>query len=224
MTFSISARCPTTGMFGLAISSSSPAVAARCAHARAGVGTVATQNITDPSLGPLGLDLMARGASAEQARDILVTTRPHIDYRQLTLVDAAGRTATFSGRRTLGVHAVAEGNGVVAAGNMLAGAHVPQAMVDGFLASAGPLGDRLLAAMRAGLAAGGEAGPVHSAGLLLVRDVAWPVADLRVDWDGADPIGALERLWALYAPQLDAYVSRALDPSDAPSYGVPGDE
>ena len=224
MTFSISARCPTTGMFGLAISSSSPAVAARCAHARAGVGTVATQNITDPSLGPLGLDLMARGASAEQARDILIATRPHIDYRQLVLLDVAGRTATFSGRWTLGVHAVAQGDGVAAAGNMLAGPGVPQAMIDGFRASAGPLGDRLLAAMRAGLAAGGEAGPVHSAGLLLVRDVAWPVADLRVDWDDADPIGALERLWTLYAPQLDAYVSRALDPSDAPSYGVPGDE
>ncbi|MDB5359082.1 MAG: hypothetical protein JWO51_379 [Rhodospirillales bacterium] len=224
MTFSISARCPETGMFGLAISSSSPAVAARCAHARAGVGVVATQNITDPSLGPLGLDLMARGASAGQALDILVATRPHIDYRQLVLVDSAGRTAVFSGSRTLGVHAVAQGDGVAAAGNLLADGAVPQAMIDDFLAAGGPLGGRLLRAMRAALAAGGEAGPVHSAGLLLVRDVAWPVADLRVDWDEGDPIGALERLWAIYAPQLDAYVARALDPSDAPSYGVPGNQ
>jgi uncharacterized Ntn-hydrolase superfamily protein len=224
MTFSVSARCPATGMFGMAISSSSPAVAARCTHARAGVGVVATQNITDPSLGALGLDLMARGAGAEQARDILVATRPHIDYRQLALVDTAGRTAVFSGCRTLGVHSVAQGDGVVAAGNLLAGPGVPQAMVDAFLASTGHLGGRLLSALRAAMTAGGEAGPVHSAGLLLVREVAWPVADLRVDWDDGDPIGALERLWQIYAPQLDAYVARAIDPSEAPSFGVPGNE
>ena len=67
MTFSIAARCVDTGMFGIAVSSSSPAVAARCAHARAGIGAFGTQNITDPRLGPAGLDLMAKGASAEQA-------------------------------------------------------------------------------------------------------------------------------------------------------------
>ncbi|HWK43206.1 MAG TPA: DUF1028 domain-containing protein [Stellaceae bacterium] len=224
MTFSISARCPTTGMFGIAISSSSPAVAARCAHARAGVGVVATQNITDPSLGPGGLDLMERGASASQARDILVATRRHIDHRQLALVDSLGRTAIFSGARTLGVNAVAEGPGVAAAGNLLATEEVPWKMVDAFGASSGHLGDRLLVAMQAALAAGGEAGPVHSAGLLLVRDVAWPVADLRVDWDEHDPIAALHRLWDIYRPQLEAYVDRALDPTAAPRYGVPGDE
>ena len=69
MTFSISARCPDTGMFGIAVSSSSPCVAARCAHARAGVGAVATQNVTDPRLGPKGLDLMASGLSAADALD-----------------------------------------------------------------------------------------------------------------------------------------------------------
>ena len=97
-------------------------------------------------------------------------------------------------------------------------------MVAAFTASTGPLGDRLLTAMRAGLDAGGEAGPIHSAGMKLVRDVAWPVADLRVDWTEGDPIAELGQLWQLYAPQLDAYVTRALDPREAPSYGVPGDE
>ena len=77
--------------------------------------------------------------------------------------------------------------------------------------------------MQAGLAAGGEAGPVHSAGLYLVRDVSWPVADLRVDWAEADPIRALVNLWGLYKPQLEDYVTRAIDPTAAPSYGVPGD-
>ena len=78
--------------------------------------------------------------------------------------------------------------------------------------------------MQAGLAAGGEAGPVHSAGLKLVRDVPWPVADLRIDWTEGCPIAALATAWEVYKPQMDAYVTRALDPSAAPSYGVPGDE
>ena len=76
--------------------------------------------------------------------------------------------------------------------------------------------------MQAGLAAGGEAGPVRSAGLLMVDRVPWPVADLRVDWHDA-PIAELAQLWALWQPQLDAYVTRALDPDAAPSYGVPGE-
>ncbi len=210
-------------MIGMAIASSSPAVAARCAHLRAGVGAVATQNVTDPRLGPAGLDLMAQGATAAQARDILVASRPDIAYRQLALIDAAGRTAAFSGTGTLGLHATAESASVVAAGNLLADEAVPRATIDGFRAAAGALPQRLLAAMRAGLAAGGEAGPVHSAGLVVVRDVAWPVVDLRVDWSDDDPIGALQALWTLYAPQMEDYVSRALDPGKAARFNVPGD-
>ena len=223
MTFSISARCADTGMFGIAVSSSSPCVAARCAHARAGVGVVATQNITDPRLGPKGLDLMAGGLSAVQALERLKADAPHLQYRQLALVDASGRTASFSGERTLGTHRVAEAQDVVAAGNLLASPLVPERMVAAFRQRAGAhLGDRLLGAMRAALDAGGEEGPVRSVGMLLVRDVPWPVADLRVDWSD-DPIGDLERLWARWQPEMEAYVSRALDPAAAPSYGVPGD-
>jgi uncharacterized Ntn-hydrolase superfamily protein len=223
VTFSIAARCPVSGMFGIAIASSSPAVAARCAHAEAGVGVVATQNITDPRLGRDGLELMARGASAVQARDILVATRAHIAYRQLALVDARGGTAAFSGAQTLGIHASAEAVGVVAAGNLLAQEGVPRAMLDGFAASGGALPERLLAAMRSACVAGGEAGPIHSAGLLLVRDVSWPVADLRVDWDDMDPISTLAGLWARYEPQLQDYVDRAVNPTSAARFGVPGD-
>ena len=76
----------------------------------------------------------------------------------------------------------------------------------------------------AGLDAGGEEGPVHSSGLLIVRNVSWPVANLRVDWSDADPIADLQRLWELYEPQVEAYVTRAIDPTAAPSFGVPGDE
>ncbi len=210
-------------MFGIAVSSSSPAVAARCAHARAGVGVVATQNITDPRLGPAGLDLMASGLAAPDALCRLRADAAHMAYRQLAVVDRAGGTAFFSGERTLGQHGAAEAPGAVAAGNMLANDTVPRRMVEAFADVDGTaLGDRLLAAMRAGLDAGGEEGPVHSAGLLLVRDVPWPVADLRVDWTEADPVTALTELWALWQPQMDAYVARALDPADAPGFGVPG--
>jgi uncharacterized Ntn-hydrolase superfamily protein len=224
MTFSISARCRRTGMFGIAVSSSSPCVAARCAHARANVGVVATQNVTDPTLGPKGLDLMASGLPAAEALARLKSAAPHIDYRQLALVDREGGTASFSGARTLGTHRIKEAPDVVAAGNLLKDPQVPDHMVAAFLADEqSALGDRLIAAMRAALAAGGEEGPVHSVGMLLVRDVAWPVADLRVDWHENDPIGELARLWDLWKPQMDAYVTRALDPSSAPSYGVAGD-
>lgn len=223
MTFSISARCEKTGMFGIAVSSSSPAVAARCAHARAGVGAVATQNITDPTLGPRGLDLMASGLSAEDALTRLRADAPHVEYRQLALVDSLGRTAGFSGAKTLGRHEIAHGRGVVAAGNLLSSLDVPKAMVAAFAENAGHFGERILAAMQAAVDAGGEEGPVHSAGLLIVDEVAWPVADLRVDWREEDPIGALRDLLALWLPQMNDYVTRAIDPSSAPSYGVAGD-
>ncbi|WP_118133234.1 DUF1028 domain-containing protein [Oceanicella sp. SM1341] len=224
MTFSITARCAETGMFGTAVSSSSPAVAARCAYARAGVGAVASQNVTDPTLGPRALDLLAAGATAAEAVAILARSAAFPEYRQLLVVDGAGGSAIHSGPNALGTWAGARGENVACGGNLLADPGVPAAMVAGFTDATGHLGDRLLAAMRAGLAAGGEAGPVHSAGLLLVRDVSWPVADLRVDWTEDCPVAGLESLWQIYRPQLDAYVTRALDPRAAPSYGVPGDE
>lgn len=224
MTFSLVARCEKTGMFGVAVSSSSPAVAARCAYARAGVGAVASQNVTDPTLGPRALDLMQGGMTAAEAVAEVQATAKFIEYRQVLAVDAEGRTAIHSGPNSLGIWTQAAGPNVVSAGNLLANDGVPQAVVDAFVASEGHLGDRLIAAMRAGLAAGGEAGPVHSAGMMLVDKVAWPVADLRCDWTEDCPIEALATAWEVYKPQLDAYVTRALDPREAPSYGVPGDE
>lgn len=224
MTFSIVARCAETGMFGVAVSSSSPAVAARCGHARAGVGAVASQNITDPHLGTRGLELMALGARASEAITILRETAPNIEYRQLTAVDASGQTAFFHGAKVLGTHAHAETHNAVAAGNILSSHIVPEAMIAAFEGTHGHLGDRLIAAMRAAVAAGGEEGPVHSAGMKIVDKVPWPVADLRIDWSGDCPIERLAALWELYKPQLQDYVTRALDPAKAPSYGVPGDE
>jgi uncharacterized Ntn-hydrolase superfamily protein len=223
MTFSLVARCARTGQFGMVISSSSPAVAARCAHVRAGVGAVASQNITDPALGPLVLDRLQAGLAAEAALAAVTENRPHIDYRQLLVVDREGRVAVHSGHQVLGVWGEAKGVDCAAGGNLLANPTISTAMVAGFEAAVGPLGERLMRALEAGRAAGGEAGPVHSAGLKIADRLDWPLVDLRIDW-AEDPIGMLRAAWGVYAPQMQAYVQRAEDPTQAPSYGVPGDE
>ena len=224
MTFSLVARCAQSGMFGMVIASSSPAVAARCAHARAGVGVVASQNVTDPALGPLALDLMESGLDAAAALAEIRARTPFMEYRQLLAVDHDGNSAIHSGPKALGIWSEARGRDAAAGGNLLANRAVPDTMIAQFQRSEGHLGDRLIAALRAGLAAGGEAGPVHSAGLKLVDRLSWPVADLRCDWSDDCPIEAVAKAWEIYKPQLEAYVQRALDPSAAPSYGVPGDE
>ncbi len=224
MTFTLAARCPKTGQFGLVISSSSPAVAARCAHARAGVGAVASQNVTDPALGPRLLDLLEAGASAEGALARIRREAPNLGWRQLLVLDAQGGSAVHTGDHALGLTGEAAGEGAVAGGNLLASRDVPGAMIAAYLAASGPFGDRLMAGLKGGLDAGGEAGPVHSAGLKIVDRLSWPMADLRVDWSEDDPIGQLDRLWHLYAPQAADYVRRAEAPDSAPGYGVPGDD
>jgi uncharacterized Ntn-hydrolase superfamily protein len=225
MTFSIVGRCPETGQLGIAISSSSISVGARCPWARAGVGAVATQNVTLPALGPQILDLLEDGQLAPAAAlDRALDADEWSQYRQVTVIDGQGHTAFFNGKEALGVHHAVAGEQCVAAGNMLAGAEVIEAMVQAFEKTPGMLADRLMSSMRAAIAAGGEAGPVHSAALKLVGDVIWPIVDLRVDWADADPIGQLDVLWQAYRPQMQDYLTRALNPTAAPSYGVPGDE
>lgn len=224
MTFSLTVRDPDTGAFGIVISSSSPAVAARCAHLATGFGAVASQNVTNPALGLQGLDLLRQGVAAKDVIEQLVAAERFAEHRQLAVVDASGDTAAFEGAATLGVHGVAYGRQAVAAGNLLADPGVPEAMVAGFESSSGPgLEHRLLDGLRAGAAAGGEAGPVRSAGLSVVEAVAWRVTDLRVD-DHDDPLAELDRLVRLWLPHKADYVTRGVDPTAAPSYGVPGDE
>lgn len=224
MTFSIVARCRDSGQFGIAISSSSPAVAARCAFARAGVGAVSTQNVTNPALGPLMLDRLEVGANAADAVAAACNADAHPDYRQLLAIGTTGASAIHSGANALGIWTSAEGADCVSGGNLLAHDGVPRAMVSAFEAMSGSLGDRLITALQAAIDAGGEAGPVHSAGLLVVDRQSWPYAELRIDWlDEGCPVAALARAWQVYRPQADDYVTRALDPAAAPSFGVAGD-
>lgn len=213
MTFSIVARSADAGMFGVAIASSSPAVAARCAYARAGAGAVATQSMTDPALGPLILEELALGATARTALADGLRMTPFGAYRQLAVIGREGVPAVHTGALALGTAGESIGAHAAAAGNLLSHSSVPAAMVAAFEAAKGHLGDRLLSALDAGCAQGGEVSPVRSAGLLLVRDVPWPIADLRVDWSRDNPIVELASLWALYAPQIEDYVRRAIDPA-----------
>ena len=223
MTFSVVARCAETGQLGIAISSSSIAVGARCPWLRPGVGAVASQNITLPSLGPQVLDLLEQGLAPSEALATVIA-QDHSQYRQVTVIDSQGRTAHFSGAQTLGIHNAVSGEQCVAAGNMLANLGVITAMVAAFETASGHLADRLLAAMHAGVAGGGEAGPVHSAALVIVDDLLWPVVNLRVDWADADPISTLDHLWQVYRGQLQDYIDRAINPQIAPGYAVPGDD
>jgi uncharacterized Ntn-hydrolase superfamily protein len=192
---------------------------------RAGVGAVATQNVTLPALGPQILDLLENGQlDPAVALDRVLGASEWSEYRQVTVVDVQGRTAFFSGKEALGTYHAVAGKQCVAAGNMLAGIEVIEAMLPAFEQASGTLADRLLAAMHAAMAAGGEAGPVHSAALKIVGDVSWPIVDLRVDWVDDDPIDQLDGLWQAYRPQMQDYLTRALNPTAAPSYGVPGNE
>ncbi|MFD0076984.1 DUF1028 domain-containing protein [Streptomyces sp. NPDC127166] len=223
MTFSLLVR--DGARFGVVASSSSPAVFARVAHLRPGVGASASQNITDPTLGTSLLAGLAEHADPERAlaevtgAAVNATT---IAYRQLTVLGRSGPGLAHSGARTLGTYASATADGAVAAGNMLSGTHIPGVLLDAYAAAGGELEERLLAALRAAVAAGGEEGPVRSAGLAVVADVDWRVTDLRVDW-ADDPVDRLGELLDVWLPQRDDYVRRGLDPASAPSYGVPGD-
>ena len=224
MTISIAARCARTGAFGVAISSSSPAVGARCPNVRAGVGAVSSQNVTDPRLGPALLDALASGLDAQTALNKVSATATHPEFRQLTVVDKDGNSSVYSGAKSLGINAEVTDVDVAAAGNLLANDNVIREMVNEFIAGADKeLADRLISCLEAGVRAGGEAGPVHSAAVIVATNVDWPSTNLRVDWDD-DPIGKLRETYTVWAPQAVDYVTRALDPTSAPSYGVPGDE
>ena len=225
MTFAIAAVCRNKQQLGIAITTSSIAVGSRCPWVRAGVGAVSSQNITDPSIGPEVLDLIESGMSATNAVAQTTRNRPFVEYRQIIAVDASGQIGEFTGKRTLGQHAVARGKDCIAAGNLLANENVPAAMVRVCSESknANHLADTLLDALEAGIDAGGEEGPTHSATLLVTSRFSWPEVNLRVDWHDSDPFTKLRELWESYQPQMNDYLLRATSPADAPAYGVPGD-
>jgi uncharacterized Ntn-hydrolase superfamily protein len=217
MTFSLVGRCAQTGMLGAAVTTSSIAVGSRCPFARADVGAVLTQHRTDPRLGPLALDLLARGFTAAQTKDAIIAATPHRDWRQLAIIDRGGLTASFSGAHVAGEKGEAHGKDCVAIANIVRSGALPRAMVEAFESGRSePLARRLVDALAAGEAAGGEFVPVISAALVVVHRETFAYVDLRVD-EHPSPIAELSRLWQAYAREADTYVTRAVDPDRAPS-------
>jgi len=219
MTYSIAAKCQRTGMFGVAVTTSSIAVGSRCAFARAGVGAVLTQHRTDPRLGPRGLDLLEKGMPAQTVIDALTKDDPTIGWRQLLVIDTKGDTAWFHGDRIKSVHSAHRGAGCAAVGNILRNTNVTKAMVDTCDADPQlPLPERLLRAMEAGYAAGGEPKQIKSIALLVVDKESFPYVDLRVDYD-PQPLVQLRWMWETYESSAKIYVDRAVNPDSVPGVG-----
>lgn len=213
MTYSIAGMCRRTGMFGVAVATSSISVGSRCPFARAGVGAVLTQHRTDPRLGPRGLDLLAQDMTAPEVISGLTTGEDGIGYRQLAVVDRHGDTAWYHGDEIHSIHNASTGDGCVAIGNIIRRPSVTDAMVEAFMARPGDhLADRLVSAMEAGEAEGGEFKQVKSAALLVVHEKSFPLVDLRVDYDRA-ALPQLRFLWETYTPFVDMFVERATDPT-----------
>jgi uncharacterized Ntn-hydrolase superfamily protein len=216
MTLSIAGRCARTGMLGAVVTTSAMTVGSRCAWAEANVGAVLTQHRTDPRLGRRILALLERGVSPEAAIRELETNEANLGWRQLAVIAADGKGAVFSGQKITSVHKARVGRDCAAAGNILRTTDVVDAMVASFEASADqPLAERLMRAIEAGHAAGGEWKQLKSAALLVVHQQSFPFVDLRVDLH-AQPLVELRFLWELYQPQAEAYVVRAIDPDRAP--------
>lgn len=185
-------------------------------HAAPGIGAVLTQHRTDPRLGPRGLDLLRQGCSAQETLAALVASTPHHAWRQIAVMDRDGRTAQFDGAKVKPARAAVHAIDCIAMGNILANEQVPPAMAAAFTDSLGePLAERLMRAMEAGEAAGGEGRPVISSVLLVVEREVFPLVDLRVD-DAPEAISALRTLWDRYRPKVEEFVTRAVDPDAAP--------
>jgi uncharacterized Ntn-hydrolase superfamily protein len=169
------------------------------------------------------LNQLEAGQDAESAIVSAIESDRFAEYRQLTAIDSKGRTGVYSGARVLGLWNTSQGVDCVAGGNLLATPEITNAMVTTFENTIGSLGERLLSCLRAARNLGGEVGPLRSAGLLVVHEHSWPYIDLRIDWDDdARPIESLTRAWEIYSPQADQYVLRAINPTEAPSFEVPG--
>ncbi|MEE9234582.1 MAG: DUF1028 domain-containing protein [Candidatus Acidoferrales bacterium] len=202
-TFSIAAYDPQTGDLGVAVASKFPAVGAMVPWARAGVGAVATQAAANLEFGPKGLEMMQLGFSAQEALDQLIENDSRRHDRQVGLVDAEGRAAAWTGSNCFAFAGHIVGQNYTVQGNILSGREVIEAMSEAFTRAPGPLAERLLAALEAGDATGGDRRGKQSAALLVVREGAgyggandrW--IDLRVD-DHSEPVAELRRLFDLH--------------------------
>ena len=202
MTFSIVARCPRTGQFGIAAATAMPAVGKLLTHAAAGVGAVATQARINPYLGIDGLALLREGYGAGEVIERLKATDPCMSQRQVAVIDAQGRTACWTGDQCLPWAGCIEGDDYCVQGNRLTGRNVLEAVVDAlnctrFL----PLVERLVEALAAGDALGGDRHGESSATIYVVDREEYPLWDIRVDHH-PDPMTELRRLHGVFEREV----------------------
>ena len=194
MTWSIIARDPATGQFGITVATKFFAVGARVPHIVAGIGGIATQALVNPYYGIDGVKLLSQGLEPDDIVKTLLATDDGRESRQLHIMDARGRVAAHTGRECVDWCGHIHGDGFSIAGNMLAGAAVLDDTAKAYVANAGlPFARRLIAAMHAGEAAGGDKRGKQSAALLIHGDEEWSELNLRVD-DHTDPLRELARL------------------------------
>jgi len=196
-TFSIVALDPDTGHLGVAVSTARLAVGNRVPYVKAKVGAVATQANTNPMLAYEALLLLEMGKSAQEALDAVLGSDPGREERQLTVIDARGNKAAFTGTKPDNYKGHILGKNCVVAGNILVGPETLAAMVETFDKTQGSLGDKIMAAMEAGQKAGGDKRGKISAAILVATDSLHPYVNLRVD-DSADPVGDLRKLYDAY--------------------------
>ena len=202
MTFSVAALCRETGHLGVAVTTAVPAVGSICPFVAAKVGAIATQSWVNPYLGIDGLALLKQGTHAQTALDRLIADDPGRDVRQLCLVDASGHVAQFSGPDCTGWFGHMSGDGFGVQGNMLAGPDVVQAMFDTMVATQNDsLPERLVRALEAGQAEGGDKRGRQSAAVLIFSTESYPHLDLRVD-EHTDPVAEMRRIFEVAKKQL----------------------
>jgi uncharacterized Ntn-hydrolase superfamily protein len=212
MTFAIAARCAESGRFGVAIATRALGVTARCPFIAPGVGVVVTMARTDPRLGPLGVNLLKLGYSAQRTLYEIAASDPNIERRQLCVIDRDGNAVARTGsKNTVWSGAVVEKN-LVSMGNNLKSERTAGDMAKAYRAGAKlSFAERLLTALEAGRDAGGQNGGQNSAGLVIYDREIYPYYDLRVDAHD-EPVGELRRVFGLYTPLADYYYGRPGDP------------
>ena len=202
MTFSLIARCPTTGQVGVAATTAMPAVGKLLTHALSGVGAIATQARLNPYLGIDGLDHLSAGQSAAEVVTRLQGDDPAIEQRQFAVLDRSGATAVFTGEACLDWAGALQGDNYSTQGNRLAGEQVLTAAATTFeRLHEQPLAVRFLEALAAGVAAGGDREGERSSTIYIMDTEEYPLWDIRVD-DHDDPIAELRRLHGVFQTRL----------------------
>ncbi len=217
MTWSIIAREPMSGAFGVAIATRFFAVGSLCPHAQSGAGALSTQALVNPHYGRQGLELLRAGLAAAEVVKRLVEPDEGREHRQLHVIDAAGRIAQHTGSQCVDWAGAVGGESFSVAGNMLANQEVIQQTARAFRESGKPFAERLICALQAGEAAGGDKRGRQSAALLICSTEDYPELNLRVD-DHPDPLAELERLYHKAHERFVPYLK--CSPSKARPWGV----